>query len=57
MEAHTINNDTQIINYHRSKHNTDIAVAAPKLDEKRKNYKKVLYFKDKPKYDGSAVND
>jgi len=57
MEAHTINDDTQIINYHRSKHNIDIAVAAPKLDEKKKNYKKVLYFKDKPKYDGSAVND
>jgi len=57
MEAHTNNTDTQIINYHLAKHNIDIAVAAPKLDEKKKNYKKVLYFKDKPKYDGSAVND
>ena len=57
MEAHTNNTDTQIINYHLTKHNIDIAVAAPKLDEKKKNYKKVLYFKDKPKYDGSTVND
>lgn len=57
MEAHTTNTDTQIINYHLTKHNIDIAVAAPQLDEKKKNYKKVLYFKDKPKYDGSAVND
>ena len=57
MEAHTNNTDTQIINYHLTKHNIDIAVAAPKLDEKKKNYKKVLYFKDKPKYDGSTVDD
>ena len=57
MEAHTTNNDKEIINDLLSKHNLDIAVTVPNYDEVKKNYKKVKFWTTKPKYDGSPIND
>ena len=57
MEAHTNNNDIEIINQLPSKHNLDIAIASPEWNEEKQNYKKVEYFKDKFQYDGSPIND
>ena len=57
MEAHTNNNDIEIINQLQSKHNLDIAIASPEWNEEKQNYKKVEYFKDKFQYDGSPIND
>ena len=43
---------TEVLSQHKE---LDIAVTDPEWDEKKQNYKKVYYWKDKPKVNGAAA--
>ena len=56
INSSAIHIDKNIITEVISKYkDLDIAVTDPKWDEKKQNYKKVYYWKDKPKVNGAAV--
>ena len=56
INSSAIHIDKNIITEVISKYkDLDIAVTDPEWDEKKQNYKKVYYWKDKPKVNGSVT--